>query len=188
MKKKVLLIALLVALLLAPLSAASIRGTENDGAVGVGLNLGTNMGVGLKFGFGDFDVLANIGLDSFSLDGNGLGLGGDVAFSWNYYTIDGGRDLQFPLTVGAGVTSSFHFPNLQKLQITLSFYIYNLFKNLSSFKILVILFYLVIYYSLLFFIHTISHTILLAGAAVAKRVARSVGKHCVCVCVWRGVM
>ncbi len=111
MKKKVLLIALLVALLLAPLSAASIRGTENDGAVGVGLNLGTNMGVGLKFGFGDFDVLANIGLDSFSLDGNGLGLGGDVAFSWNYYTIDGGRDLQFPLTVGAGVTSSFHFGN-----------------------------------------------------------------------------
>ena len=28
-----------------------------------------------------------------------------------YYTIDGGRDLQFPLTVGAGVTSSFHFGN-----------------------------------------------------------------------------
>ena len=107
MKKKVLLIALLVALILAPVTAASYRGSENDGAIGVGLNLGTNTGVGLKFGFGDFDVLANIGLDNFRF--NPFSLGGDVAVSYEVYDFDFGRGHHMPLTVGVGTSMGFVF-------------------------------------------------------------------------------
>lgn len=107
MKKKVLLIALLVALILAPVTAASYRGSENDGAFGVGLNLGTNTGVGLKFGFGDFDVLANIGLDKFSVDP--FSLGGDVAVSYEVYDFDFGGGHHMPLTVGVGASMGFVF-------------------------------------------------------------------------------
>ena len=107
MKKKVLLIALLVALILAPVTAASYRGSENDGAIGVGLNLGTNTGVGLKFGFGDFDVLANIGLDNFRF--NPFSLGGDVAVSYEVYDFDFGRGHHMPLTVGVGASMGFVF-------------------------------------------------------------------------------
>ena len=107
MRKKVLLIALLVALILAPVTAASYRGSENDGAIGVGLNLGTNTGVGLKFGFGDFDVLANIGLDNFRF--NPFSLGGDVAVSYEVYDFDFGRGHHMPLTVGVGASMGFVF-------------------------------------------------------------------------------
>lgn len=107
MKKKVLLIALLVALILAPVTATSYRGSENDGAIGVGLNLGTNTGVGLKFGFGDFDVLANIGLDNFRF--NPFSLGGDVAVSYEVYDFDFGRGHHMPLTVGVGASMGFVF-------------------------------------------------------------------------------
>ena len=107
MRKKVLLIALLVALILAPVTAASYRGSENDGAIGVGLNLGTNTGVGLKFGFGDFDVLANIGLDNFRF--NPFSLGGDVAVSYEVYDFDFGRGHHMPLTVGLGAKTGFDF-------------------------------------------------------------------------------
>lgn len=107
MKKKVLLIALLVALILAPVTAASYRGSENDGAIGVGLNLGTNTGVGLKFGFGDFDVLANIGLDNFRF--NPFSLGGDVAVSYEVYDFDFGHGHHMPLTVGVGASMGFVF-------------------------------------------------------------------------------
>lgn len=109
MKKRVLLIALLVALILAPVTAASYRGSENDGAIGVGLNLGTNTGVGLKFGFGDFDVLANIGLADFNIGSDGFHLGGDVAVSYEVYDFDFGRGHHMPLTVGLGAKTGFDF-------------------------------------------------------------------------------
>ncbi len=107
MKKKIALVALIFAMLVTP--AFAIGGVSDDNSFGIGLNLGNNTGVGMRFGFGDFDVLANVGLAAFSLNSSGLGLGGDAAFSWNFYTIDGGRALEFPLTVGAGVSSSFFF-------------------------------------------------------------------------------
>ena len=107
MKKKVLLVALLVALILAPVTAASYRGSEQDGAIGVGLNLGTNTGVGLKFGFGDFDILANIGLDNFVF--NPFSLGGDVAVSYELYDFDFGHGHHMPLTLGVGAKTGFVF-------------------------------------------------------------------------------
>lgn len=109
MKKKVLLIALLVALILAPVTAASYRGSEKDGTVGVGLNLGTNTGIGLKFGLGDFDVLANIGIDNFHFDP--FSLGGDVAVSYEVYDFDFGHGHHMPLTVGVGANMGFVFDN-----------------------------------------------------------------------------
>ncbi len=109
MKKKIALVALMLVLLAVPAFSATFGGTTREDSVGVGLNLGNNTGVALRFGFGDFDLLANIGLSAFSLNSSGLGLGGDVAANWNFYTIDGGRGLQFPLTVGAGASMSVHF-------------------------------------------------------------------------------
>ena len=54
-----------------------------------------------------FDILANIGLNLFKL--NPLTLSGDVAASYNVYTIDGGRNCKFPITVGAGVSTAMTF-------------------------------------------------------------------------------
>ena len=108
MKKKIVLLALVFAMLVTPAFSA---GVTRDNSVGVGLNLGTNTAVALRFGLGDFDILSNIGfdlLDSFSGD---FKVSGDVAASWNFYTIDGGRGLQFPLTVGAGANVAIDFSN-----------------------------------------------------------------------------
>ncbi len=82
MKKRVILAILLVLLILAPVTAASYRGSEKNGTVGVGLNVGTNTGLGLKFGMGDFDIQANIGLNVSSISASGIVLGGDVAASY----------------------------------------------------------------------------------------------------------
>ena len=107
MKKRVLIIALLIALILVPVSAASYRGSERDGAFGIGLNLGTNTGVGLKFGMGNFDILANIGIDKFGFDP--FSLGGDVAVSYEVYDFDFGGGHHMPLTVGLGANMGFIF-------------------------------------------------------------------------------
>ena len=102
MRKKLVLIALALVLAVTPVFA--IGGTARDNSVGVGLNLGKNTGVGLRFGFGDFDILADIGFSIFNFN-----LAGDVAASWNFATIDGGRGLRFPLTIGAGVSAAYDF-------------------------------------------------------------------------------
>lgn len=108
MKKKLALLALVFVVFVTPAFSA---GVSKDNSVGVGLNLGTNTGVGLRFGLGDFDILSNLGfsmLDAFEGD---FRLAGDVAASWNFYTIDGGRGLEFPLTVGAGANIAIDFTN-----------------------------------------------------------------------------
>ncbi len=103
--KKILIVLALVCLVAFPVMAANSYGVTDKNTVGVGLNLGTNTGVGLRFGMGDFDVLANVGFDLLSMKA----LAGDAAVSYNVFTIDGGRDAQFPITVGAGVKSALHF-------------------------------------------------------------------------------
>ena len=68
MKKKLALLALVFVVLVTPAFSA---GVSKDNSVGVGLNLGTNTGVGLRFGLGDFDILSNLGfsmLDAFEGD------------------------------------------------------------------------------------------------------------------------
>ncbi len=107
MKKKIAIIAVVFALIVTPVFAAG--GVSEDNSIGVGLNLGTNTGVALRFGLGDFDVLANLGFDMLNIFNGDFTLAGDAAASWNFYTIDGGRGLEFPLTVGAGVNTAISF-------------------------------------------------------------------------------
>lgn len=107
MKKKIALIAVIFALIMTPVFAAG--GVSEDNSMGVGLNLGTNTGVALRFGLGDFDVLANLGFDMLNIFNGDFTLAGDAAASWNFYTIDGGRGLEFPLTVGVGVNTAISF-------------------------------------------------------------------------------
>ncbi len=108
MKKRIVLVALLVLCLMAPVFAASTKGVTQKGSVGVGLNLGTNTGVGFRYGMGQFDVLANFGLNNFKF--NPFSMSVDAAASYKVYTIDGGkRNLQFPITVGGGAALAITF-------------------------------------------------------------------------------
>ena len=111
MKKKIALVALMLVLLAVPAFSATFGGTTREDSVGVGLNLGTNTGVALRFGFGDFDVLANVGFDILDAFNGEFKVAGDAAVSWNYYTIDGGRALEFPLTFGVGANVAIDFSN-----------------------------------------------------------------------------
>ena len=90
MKKRLVILALALVMIVTPVFA--IGGVAEDDTVGVGLNLGTNTSM-LRAFEGDF------------------GMSGDVAFSWNYYTIDGGRGLEFPLTLGVGANVDIDFSN-----------------------------------------------------------------------------
>ena len=111
MKKKIVLVALLVLLILVPAFSAT-TGSSKKGSVGVGANLGTVNGVALRFGMGDFDLLANIGFDAVTtLTKDGWTISGDVAASYKVYTIDGGRNAQFPITVGLSAVPSVTFGN-----------------------------------------------------------------------------
>ena len=108
MKKKVLVLLVVAILAITPAMAANSKGASEDGSVGIGLNLGTNTGLGLKFGMGKFDIFANIGLDMFSLGSDGLRLGGDVGVSYEVYDIDlGGKEwtpIGFSVRTGKGYT------------------------------------------------------------------------------------
>lgn len=109
MKKKVLILLIVAVLAVAPAMAASTRGSSDDGSFGIGLNLGTNTGLGMKFGMGKFDILANIGLANFNIGSNGFNLGGDVAVSYEVYDFDLGGPHHMPLTVGLGAAMTFRF-------------------------------------------------------------------------------
>ena len=99
--KKVLVLLVVAILAITPAMAArSTSGTSEEGAVGVGLNLGTNSGLGLKFGMGKFDIFANVGFDALSIGKNGFGLGGDVGVSYEVYDIDLGGPHHMPVTLG----------------------------------------------------------------------------------------
>ena len=110
MKKKIVLVTLLVLLILVPAFSAT-TGSSKKGSVGVGANLGTVNGVALRFGMGDFDLLANIGFDVLNISKDSWTIAGDVAASYKVYTIDGGRNAQFPITVGLSAVPSVTFGN-----------------------------------------------------------------------------
>lgn len=112
MKKRIAIIALVILCVAAPMFAASnTRGAADRNTLGVGLNLGTNTGLGLRYGYGPFDVIANIGLDVVKLSGGNWTLSFDVGASYQVYTIDGGSNLKFPITLGLIVTPSVTFGN-----------------------------------------------------------------------------
>ena len=103
MKKKIMVIALVLVVAMSGVFAANnYKGASANNTLGVGLNLGTNTGVGLKFGMGKFDVTADIGLDVFEI-GKTVRLGGDVAAAYEVYDIQIKGKHHMPVTVGAGV-------------------------------------------------------------------------------------
>lgn len=106
MKRKFIIVAIAMLAVLAPLAAA---GSEGKGDFGIGLNLGTNTGLGLKFGMGSFDILANVGLANFNIGSSGFNLGGDVAVSYEVVDFDFGGGHHMPLTVGLGAAMNFRF-------------------------------------------------------------------------------
>lgn len=129
MKKKIVLIALLVLCLAAPVFA-SLNGVTRKDSLGVGLNLGTNTGVAFRYGMGDFDITANVSFDVLEVFNGTVVIAGDVGGAWNFYTIDGGRNLQFPLTFGVSAvpalvigdgTTSFNFSILFPVGIEYTF-------------------------------------------------------------------
>lgn len=92
--KKVLLALILVTLVLVPATAATEGVSKSDFAVG--LNLGTNTGVGVQYRMNDFDLIGNIGFDLF----NGY-LSVDAAANYKVaeFNIE---EAQFDVTVGGG--------------------------------------------------------------------------------------
>jgi hypothetical protein len=93
--KKVLLAVLLLAMVLLPATAAEgVSKTD----LAVGLNLGTNTGVGVQYRMNDLDVIGNIGFDFF----NGVTFVFDAAANYKVaeFSID---TLDFDVTVGGGV-------------------------------------------------------------------------------------
>ena len=107
MKKKVLVLLVIAILATVPAMAASTRGAAKDGSIGVGLNLGTNSGLGLKFGMGKFDIFADVGLSVIG----GTGLGVDAGISYEVYDADFGGGHHMPITVGIMVPMSFRWNN-----------------------------------------------------------------------------
>ena len=111
MKKKAIILLVVAALAIAPAAAAQYHGSSEEGAVGIGLNLGTNTGLGLKFGMGDFDIFANIGFDflGFQTDPFQFSLGGDVGLAYEVYDVDFGGGHHMPITVGLWFPMGFVF-------------------------------------------------------------------------------
>ncbi len=96
--KKVLFTLLAVMLVLAPVSA------KNDVAVGV--NLGTNMGVGFQYQMKDFDLVGNVGYSLLDLQNPHLSV--DAAASYKVYEFAINK-AKFDVTVGLGGSANIPF-------------------------------------------------------------------------------
>jgi hypothetical protein len=84
MKKKIVLVVMLVALILVPVTAASTQGAAKT-KFGVGLNLGTNEGVAFQYKISNqFDLIANISFGAvYGYIGGDVGVNFKVAdFDW----------------------------------------------------------------------------------------------------------
>ncbi len=92
--KKVLLALILVALILVPVTAATGGAAKSD--LAVGLNLGTNTGVGVQYRMKDFDLVGNLGFGF--LDGY-LSFDAAANFKVTEFEIE---KAAFDVTVGGG--------------------------------------------------------------------------------------
>ncbi len=99
--KKVLLALILVALIVVPVTAATGGAAKSD--LAVGLNLGTNTGVGVQYRMNDFDIVGNVGLENF-----GGTLAVDAAANFAFYEFEIEK-AKFDVTAGAGLALSIPF-------------------------------------------------------------------------------
>ena len=102
MRKKAIILLVVAALAIAPAAAAQYKGATDEGSWGIGLNLGTNTGVAIKYGYGDFDIFGNVGFDFLNLktDRFQFSLGVEVGLSYEVYDVDFGGGHHMPITVG----------------------------------------------------------------------------------------
>lgn len=120
--KKVLLALILVALVLVPVTAATEGVSKSDFAVG--LNLGTNTGVGVQYRMNNFDIVGNAGLENF-----GGTLAADVAANFAFYEFEIEK-VKFDVTVGVGVALSLPFDTAHvSLEIIIPFGLFYSMNN-----------------------------------------------------------
>lgn len=105
--KKVLLAVLLLAMVLLPATAAE-RASKTD--LAVGLNLGTNTGVGVQYRMNDFDVIGNVGFGF--IGGSSLSVDAAANYKVAEFNIE---KAQFDVTVGGGAALSIPFEEGKKL-------------------------------------------------------------------------
>lgn len=98
--KKVFFVLVLVALILVPATSATFTtSSAANSKYAVGLNLGTNTGVGFQYRMGDkFDVIGNLGLRNFGVSKLAL----DAAANFKVYEFSI-QDFDFDVTVGGGL-------------------------------------------------------------------------------------
>ncbi|MGH0054549.1 MAG: hypothetical protein ACQ5SW_14280 [Sphaerochaetaceae bacterium] len=104
--KKVLLAVLLLALVLLPATAAE-RASKTD--LAVGLNLGTNTGVGVQYRINDLDVIGNIGFGF--IGGSNLSVDAAANYKIAEFSIE---NAQFDVTLGGGAAMSIPFESGKK--------------------------------------------------------------------------
>jgi hypothetical protein len=99
--KKVLLALILVALVLVPATAATDGAAKSD--LAVGLNLGTNTGVGVQYRMDKFDIVGNVGFENF---GGTLAVDAAANFAVYDFVIE---KAKFDVTVGGGLALALPF-------------------------------------------------------------------------------
>lgn len=107
MKKKIVLIALLVALVLTPAFSASKSLVSDNSGFAIGLNLGTNSGVGMSYKMKDFTLAGNVGFGLLNLPTPTLGV--DVFALYDVAKIEIDRNNVLPISLGVGGAMSMTF-------------------------------------------------------------------------------
>lgn len=120
MKKKILVLFIVAILAAVPAMADDIElpfdsvGTSEKGTWGVGLNLGTNLGATVKYGYGIFDIYGNVGLSFIG----GLGVTVEPGVDFVVYDVDFGGGHHMPITVGAMIPVGIFIGNTFGLNIS----------------------------------------------------------------------
>jgi hypothetical protein len=97
--KKLVLVLVLVAIILVPVTSAALEtSSAAKSKYAVGLNLGTNSGIGFQYKMNkDFDLIGNLGLNNFAT--TRLSLDAAVNVKVYQFSIE---DADFDVTVGLG--------------------------------------------------------------------------------------
>ncbi len=109
--KKFFFVLLVVAMAVLPLSAAEeydlTKLDYENGRFGIGLNLGTNVALGMMYQVDKVDIIGNVGFGF--IGGNGLAV--ELGAMYEVYDIEIDGPHHMPITVGALIPLGFRFPD-----------------------------------------------------------------------------
>lgn len=117
MKKKIVLVAILIALVAVPAFSAKSLVSDNSGFA-IGLNLGTNTGVGMSYKMKDFTLAGNVGFGLLSLPDMNINV--DVFALYDVYAIELDRQNKLPISLGVGGSANIAFPENADAQFSLA--------------------------------------------------------------------